>query len=142
MGRAALVAPPPAQQTPAVTRAAAIRVLVVDDDEDFAAFATSLLDAEDAITVVGDARDGLEALALAADLSPDVVVMDVNMPRMDGAEATRLIRRASPAMQVVLVTAAEEPDVEAARAFGAAARLSKDETESRLVEAVRRAARR
>jgi DNA-binding NarL/FixJ family response regulator len=74
-----------------------IRVLVVDDESLLRTAFTSLIDAEDDLDVVGSAADGREAVALAARLSPDVVVMDVRMPVMDGIEATRLITRADGA---------------------------------------------
>jgi DNA-binding NarL/FixJ family response regulator len=67
------------------------RVLVVDDESLLRTAFTSLIDAEDDLDVVGCAADGREAVALAARLSPDVVVMDIRMPVMDGIEATRLI---------------------------------------------------
>jgi DNA-binding NarL/FixJ family response regulator len=70
-----------------------IRVLVVDDESLLRTAFTSLIDAEDDLDVVGSAADGREAVALAARLSPDVVVMDIRMPVMDGIEATRLIAR-------------------------------------------------
>jgi DNA-binding NarL/FixJ family response regulator len=74
-----------------------IRVLVVDDESLLRTAFTSLIDAEDDLDVVGSAADGREAVALAARLSPDVVVMDVRMPVMDGIEATRLITLADGA---------------------------------------------
>jgi DNA-binding NarL/FixJ family response regulator len=123
-----------------MTRAAPIRVVVVDDDPSFAELAGSLLDAEPDIEVVGRARDGLEALAVVAETGPDVVVMDMNMPRMDGAEATRLLRRGSTRVRVLIVTSAESGDVEAARGFGAAGRLEKRDVPRDLVAAVRRIA--
>jgi YesN/AraC family two-component response regulator len=65
-----------------------IRVLIADDQELLRAGFRKLLDAEDAITVVGEAADGAEAVALATRLAPDVVLMDIRMPRLDGLEAT------------------------------------------------------
>jgi DNA-binding NarL/FixJ family response regulator len=72
------------------------RVLVVDDEALLRTAFSSLIDAEDDLDVVGAAADGRQAVALAADLSPDVVVMDVRMPVMDGIEATRQITSGHP----------------------------------------------
>ena len=69
-------------------------VLVVDDQALLRTAFTSLIDAEDDLEVVGEAADGRQAVELAASLAPDVVVMDVRMPVMDGIEATRQITRA------------------------------------------------
>jgi DNA-binding NarL/FixJ family response regulator len=80
-----------------------IRVLVVDDQQLLRTAFTSLIDAEDDMTVVGEAANGAEAVKLAAGASPDVVVMDVRMPVMDGIEATRQITSAGDAGPRVLI---------------------------------------
>lgn len=121
--------------------AAPIRVLVVDDDVRFCEVVGSLLDAEPDLTVVGEAHDGFEALAVAAETHPHVVVMDLNMPRLGGAEATRLLRRGSSAIRVVIVTSSEDSEVEAARMHGAVGYLDKRDVHAELVELVRRVAR-
>jgi DNA-binding NarL/FixJ family response regulator len=72
-----------------------IRVLIADDQELVRAGFRKLLDAEDTITVVGEAADGAQAVARATELSPDVVLMDIRMPRLDGIEATRRLTRSS-----------------------------------------------
>ncbi len=83
------------------------RVLVVEDDDSFAEALTQLLEADGRLQVAGRARDGSEAIELAEALRPDVVLMDIVLPVMDGVEATREIRRRQPAIPVVAITGAE-----------------------------------
>ena len=118
-----------------------IRVLLVDDEELVRTGLQMILDAEPDITVVGHAADGAEALALVEKLSPDVVLMDIRMPRMDGLEATRRIcADASGAKVVVLTTFDIDEHVYAALAAGASGFLLKDAPASQLVHAIRVAA--
>ncbi len=81
-----------------------IRVLVVDDEELVRTGLTMILDAEEDVRVVGSAGDGFEAVRAVERLSPDVVLMDVRMPRMDGIEATRRIVSAGVATRVLVLT--------------------------------------
>ena len=83
---------------------APIRVLVVDDQELVRSGFCVILDAADGITVVGEAANGEAAVAVAAVHHPDVVLMDIRMPGMDGLEATRLLTGGSPAPKVVMLT--------------------------------------
>src|SRR6266516_8003954 len=83
------------------------RVLVVEDDDSFAEALTELLDADARLEVVGRARDGREGVELAEALRPDVVLMDIVLPVMDGVEATREIRRRQPTIPVVGITGSE-----------------------------------
>jgi CheY-like chemotaxis protein len=83
------------------------RVLVVEDDDSFAEALTELLEADGRLEVAGRARDGREAIELAEALRPDVVLMDIVLPVMDGVEATREIRRRQPTIPVVGITGSE-----------------------------------
>jgi DNA-binding NarL/FixJ family response regulator len=86
------------------------RVLLADDHPTFRRGLGALLDSMDGFTVVGEAADGETAVALAADLSPDVVVMDLNMPGVNGVEATRRIVAAAPDTAVLVLTMLDEDD--------------------------------
>jgi two-component system invasion response regulator UvrY len=81
-----------------------LRLLLVDDDRDFRATIRHLLGQREEALVVGEAADGEEALRLAGSLLPDVVLMDLAMPRMNGVEATRQIKARWPQLLVVMLT--------------------------------------
>lgn len=119
-----------------------IRVMVVDDHELFREGIVGLLAAQPDIAVVGEAGDGLEALVVAQSLTPDVVLLDINMPGTDGIEAARLITRELPECQVVMLTVRDEDEriFEAIRA-GASGYLLKTIKAQQLAEMVRAAAR-
>ena len=88
----------------------AIRVLVVDDHPTFRRGLTALFDSVEEVELVGEASDGEKALALTAELLPDVVVMDLNMPGINGVEATRRIVAAHPTIAVLVLTMLDEDD--------------------------------
>jgi DNA-binding NarL/FixJ family response regulator len=119
-----------------------IRLLVVDDHPVVRAGMVAVLGEEPDLEVVGEAANGAEALALVPRLSPDVVLMDLRMPVMDGAEATRRIVDAPGAPQVLVLTT-YDTDADIVRAVEAGARgyLLKDAPTPVLTEAIRRAAR-
>ncbi len=120
---------------------APIRVLVVDDQELVRSGFCVILDAADGITVVGEAANGAAAVSEAAAHQPDVVLMDIRMPGMDGLEAARLITRTAPAPKVVMLTTFDLDDYvyEALRA-GASGFLLKDSPRHDLIAAIRAAA--
>lgn len=119
-----------------------VTVLIADDNGLFASALQGILAAEDSIEVVGHASDGEEATRLAAELGPDVVLMDLSMPRVDGFEATRQIRSRTPDAAVVVLTGSlDVDDFERAREAGAAGYVTKDRILDDLVNAIRSAAR-
>ena len=118
-----------------------IRVLIADDHRLFAEALEAILAAESSIEVVGRARNGSEALELALEVEPDVVLMDISMPVMDGVEATRRIREARPDACVLMLTGSNDTvDVDRSRDAGAAGYVTKDRIASQLVEAIVEAA--
>ena len=88
-----------------------LRVLLADDHRLIRDLVTRLLKTQPDIEVVGDAADGRQALQRAEELQPDVVLMDVSMPLLDGIEATRLIRAALPGVRVIGFSTYDEPEV-------------------------------
>jgi DNA-binding NarL/FixJ family response regulator len=118
-----------------------IRVLVVDDQALVREGLTTLLDASPGITPVAAARDGREAVELAAEHRPEVVLMDLRMPNMDGVEATRRIRAEHPNVEiVVLTTHADEASILDALSAGARGYLTKDAGIAEIARAVQAAA--
>ena len=118
------------------------RVLVVDDHPVVRGGLVGWLDAQPDLEVVGEAADGMEALAAVASLEPDVVLMDLRMPRMDGATATERIAAAHPAVRVLVLTTYDtDADIVRAVEAGATGYLLKDTPLPQLADAVRAAAR-
>lgn len=119
-----------------------LRVLVVDDHALFREGIVGILNAQPDIRVVGQASDGLEALVMARDLRPHIVLMDVTMPGTDGIEATRGLKQEFPDMRVIMLTVREESDLlfEAIKA-GADGYLLKTIRAQQLVEMLRAAQR-
>jgi two-component system, NarL family, response regulator LiaR len=112
--------------------------LIADDHRLVREGLRAVLDAEDDLEVVGEAKDGVEAIDACLRLEPDLILMDVRMPRSDGLKATRKIKEEMPKVSVMMVTMHENPDylLEAVRA-GAAGYILKDASAERLVGAVR-----
>ncbi|SEF22015.1 DNA-binding response regulator, NarL/FixJ family, contains REC and HTH domains [Amycolatopsis pretoriensis] len=115
-----------------------LRVLVVDDHPVFRAALRALLEGTDGVEVAGEAADGLHAVALAHQLEPDVVLMDLNLPDLDGVEATRRIVAAAPHTGVLMLTMFEnEAAVFAAMRAGARGYLLKGARNEQIIRAVR-----
>jgi NarL family two-component system response regulator LiaR len=116
-----------------------IRVLITDDHGIVRKGLTVLLATEKDIKVVGEAQDGLEAVEKAGSLKPDVVLMDLVMPKMDGIEATRRITETHPKVKILVLTsfAADDKVFPAVKA-GALGYLLKDSSPEELLEAIRR----
>jgi two-component system nitrate/nitrite response regulator NarL len=114
-----------------------IRVLIADDHRLFAETLEALLTTEDRVDVVGWAGDGKEAVRLARKLQPDVILMDISMPVMDGFEATRRIRDHQKDACVLMLTGSNaRTDVDLARKAGAAGYVTKDRIAAELIDAI------
>jgi DNA-binding NarL/FixJ family response regulator len=114
-----------------------VRVLIVDDQPPFRLAAAAVLDSMAGFTVVGTAETGEEAVALAASLSPQLVLMDVVLPQMSGLETTRLLRQRAPAPVVVLVSTYDAGEFgEDVEQSGAEAYLTKSAFDSERLEAI------
>lgn len=115
-----------------------VRILCVDDRALFRRSIAELIDQQDGFTVIGEAENGLEAVEKANALKPDLIIMDVEMPVMNGVEATRLIREQQPGIKIVMLTVSESDEhlFEAIR-FGAQGYLLKDLRPEELYDLVR-----
>jgi DNA-binding NarL/FixJ family response regulator len=114
-----------------------IRVLIADDHRLFAQALEAILEADERIEVAGHARDGREAVELAASLEPDVILMDIAMPTMDGFQATRLIRKDDPTARILMLTGSNSrSDVDRARKAGAVGYVTKDRIAAELIDAI------
>ncbi|MEY9933294.1 DNA-binding NarL/FixJ family response regulator [Catenulispora sp. GP43] len=119
-----------------------LRVLIVDDHPVVRAGLTGMLAAEPDLEVVAEAADGAEAVRLALELAPDVVLMDLRMAGVDGVEATARLAAAAPAVKVLILTTYDtDADIVRAVEAGATGYLLKDTPRADLAEAVRLAAR-
>ena len=99
---------------------APVRVVVADDDESFLEFLRALVEAQPELAVVGEARDGVEALELTEEMRPEAVVLDLHMPRLDGVSAIARLRRDHPNLCVIALTGDPAPALhDAAREAGA-----------------------
>ncbi len=115
----------------------AVRILIADDQTITRSGLRSLLAAQPDIEIVGEARDGEEAIELAASLQPDVILMDLRMPGINGIEATRRIHRASPHIAILVITVFED-DTSVFPAIRAGARgyLLKNTEQDELLRAI------
>jgi DNA-binding NarL/FixJ family response regulator len=122
-------------------RARRIRVLTADDHAEVRAGIAAMIANEPDMDVVGEACDGAEAVLLFGRLVPDVVVMDLRMPAMDGVSAIRAIRAGHPDARILAITIYDgEVEIERAVSAGACAYLLKDALVAELSDAIRRAA--
>lgn len=129
-----MVIPPPSARS----GSSDIRVLVVDDQELFRRGLTMLLGVESDIEVVGEAADGVSAAALAASTQPDVVLMDVRMPRQTGIEACAALKDAAPKARIIMLTVSDdEADLYDAVKSGASGYLLKDSSIEEVAQAIR-----
>ncbi len=114
-----------------------IRVLIADDHRLFAEALEAILAEDERIEVVGHAGDGREAVRLARDLKPDVVLMDISMPVLDGIEAARQIRTTDGETSILMLTGSNSrSDVDRARKAGAAGYVTKDRIAAELIDAI------
>jgi two-component system NarL family response regulator len=115
-----------------------IRVLIADDHERFRRGLKMVLEAEDGMEVVAEAGDGAQAVTKVEELAPDVVLMDVRMPNLNGIEATRTIREAFPSTRIIMLTVSDDEDdlFDAVKA-GANGYLLKEVSIEEVADAVR-----
>lgn len=118
-----------------------LKVVIADDHALFGESVQALLSGEQKIDVVGRAENGEEAVSLAFHLAPDIVLMDVSMPVLDGFAAARRIREALPDTCILFLTGSNAPaDIAQARAAGGSGYITKDRIATELVEAIYAAA--
>jgi len=115
-----------------------IKILIADDHPLMRQGLATLLDIDPSLQIVGDAKNGAEAVEKTSELKPDVIVMDLSMPVMDGVEATRRIREVNPGTKVlILTTYGSSADIAHAIDAGASGALVKDAEYDRLISAIR-----
>ena len=114
-----------------------VRVLIADDEPLFVESVEALLHGDDRVRVVGSATNGQDAVDLAQALEPDVILMDISMPVLDGIEAARRIRLDNPGAAILILTGSSiAADVDRARQAGVAGFLTKDRIGTQLVNAI------
>jgi signal transduction histidine kinase/ActR/RegA family two-component response regulator len=113
------------------------RVLLVDDHAMVRQGLRAILEGYSDVSVIGEAANGVEAISMAAEISPDVIIMDINMPRMDGIEATKHITAAQPAITIIGLSVNDSPHVrEAMKEAGAVAFISKEAAAEQLYDVI------
>jgi NarL family two-component system response regulator LiaR len=117
-----------------------IRVMIVDDRNEVRSGLATFLRAFDDLELVGESRDGAEAICLCSEVKPDIILMDMVMPKMDGIHATRAIARDCPEARVIMLTGLDDQDlVQEALQAGVVACFPKDVSVDVLAEAIRTA---
>jgi DNA-binding NarL/FixJ family response regulator len=115
-----------------------MRVLIVDDYEPWHAFVATTLHKETELQVVGKVSDGLQAVQMAQELQPDLILLDIGLPKLNGIEAARRIREVSPASKIVFVSENRSADVaEEALSTGAGGYVVKSDAASELLPAIK-----
>jgi len=121
----------------AVNAPGRIRVLIADDHRLFGQALEAILATDDRLEVIGHAADGAEAVQLGLNVDPDVTLMDIAMPIMDGLQATKQIRKQKPQACILMLTGSNSrTDVDQARQAGAAGYVTKDRIAAELIEAI------
>jgi len=116
-----------------------VRIVLADDNMQFRAVLRRLLERDPEITVVAEASSGAEAVALCAELRPDVVLMDVSMPELDGLEATHRLKAVQPDLVVLMLSVGnKEQEIAAGLANGASEYLIKGTPATEILDAIKR----
>ncbi len=119
--------------------AESIRILIVDDHAIVREGQRALIDTEPGMEVVGEAQDGFEAVEMADKLQPDLILLDLHMPRKDGIEAIEEIKVTNPEVRILVLTSfSEDEKVYAAIKAGAMGYLLKDSSPQRILTAIRK----
>jgi len=114
-----------------------VRVLLVEDFEPFRRFVCSTLEQRPDLQVIGEVSDGIEAVQKAEELKPDLILLDIGLPRMNGIEASRQMSKLAPESKVIFLTQENDSDVvQAALSNGAKGYVLKSDAESQLVPAI------